>query len=172
PSPNAVAFGLGSLGFDAGAVTGIGTEVVPATSLDLSDLWTAGSATSDISDAALGLWFFDAPRSIDFGPLDAADTITFVDGQIDSASISVPASVTIDYSFAGAATTYIGSFSITGNQFSFAIDDTQLDVVTAFGTLPASRLVVDLNGTIAAIPSPATTAVFGTLALAAARRRR
>ena len=44
------------------------------TGLDVSALWTDGSATSDISDAGLDLWFFSIPNS--FIPMNIDRVLT------------------------------------------------------------------------------------------------
>lgn len=167
--PNEDNFSIGSLTYDTGAVTGVGVENVAVTGLDLSGFWspdpsrTAGGAptvTSDISDQALGLWLFNAPGSIDFGLLDGADTVTFTNGALTSIDLSVDASFIVDYTFAGSPTSYDGTFSITGADFSFQIDETETSVPTAFGVVPASRFVADVTGTINAVPEPTTALVL------------
>ncbi|MEM8756686.1 MAG: hypothetical protein AAGF47_02765 [Planctomycetota bacterium] len=170
--PNEAAFGLGALSYDNSALAGVGTETVPVTGIDLSSLWSSGSATTDISDAALGLWFFDAPRSFQFGALDAADTVTFVNGVIQSVNLTIDASFVVDYSFAGAATAYDGVFSITGDTFALAIDEIEFDVQTFLGPVPASRFELDISGRIASIPAPGTAAGLALAGLLATRRRR
>ncbi|MEM9753983.1 MAG: hypothetical protein AAF916_11455, partial [Planctomycetota bacterium] len=124
-------------------------------SLDLSQLWSAdpnrvngvaGSpplVQSDISDRAIGLWFFDAPGAITFGSLDASDTITYTDGALTSIDIEVTAD------FSVSTTTWSGLFTISGADLSFQINDSQ-----PFG-FGSSDLVVDLTGTVLAVPEPA-----------------
>ncbi|MEO0512563.1 MAG: hypothetical protein AAF108_06655 [Planctomycetota bacterium] len=171
--PNEQAFGIGSLGFDAGSVTGVGIETVAATGIDLSSLWSSGSATSDISDAALRAQFFEAPTSFVFGALDGADTLTFTDGALTSIDISITASFVVDYTFAGAPTSYDGTFSISGNRFALFIDETEFDVQTAFGPQPQSRFLADVRGTVAAVvPAPYSAAPIAMGGLLAGRRRR
>lgn len=171
--PNEQAFGIGNLDYDTGLLTGVGVETVSATGIDLSQLWAAGSSTTDISDAALGLQFFDAPRSFEFGALDATDTLTFTDGVLTSIDIEIAASFVIDYTFAGSPVSYDGTFSIAGNSFSLFIDDTLFDVPSAFGVQDESRFLADVSGTIAAvIPSPVSAAPLSLGGLLAARRRR
>ena len=171
--PNEQAFGVGNLSFDAGLITGVGVETVAATGIDLGQLWSAGSSTSDISDAALGLQFFDAPRSLDFGSLDAADTLTFTDGVLTSIDIEITASFVVDYTFAGSPVSYDGTFSISGNRFALLIDDTLFDVPSAFGLQPESRFLANVGGTIdAVVPSPASVATLSLAGVLTGCRRR
>lgn len=170
--PGERSFGLGGLTYDAAGVTGSGVETVAVTGIDLGQLWAAGSATTDISDVALGLFFFEAPRAFSFGPLDANDTVTFVDGVLTSIDLEIDAALSLDLTFGGDPVTWDGSFTISGSEFSLFIDETEFDVPTAFGTQPQSRLVVDIGGTITAVPSPGAAGLAGVFACAIVRRRR
>lgn len=175
-------FSIGSLSYNDGAITGSGVETSAVTGLDLSGFWTAdpnrdgsggATVTSDISDHALGLWFFNAPGSIGFGALDAADTVTFTDGVLTSIDLSVSASFIVDYTFAGSSTSYDGSFSISGADFAFQIDETELNVPTSIGSSPQSRFVADVSGTINAVPEPASALIVlgGGMGLLARRKQ-
>lgn len=162
--PREEAFEVGTLDFDASGITGSGVENAPIDALDLSGLWspdaertnstpgTDASVESDISDWAIGLWLFNSPGDITFGPLDAADTVTFTNGLLTSVDFSVAASFSVD------ATVWQGTLSAVGDQLSFQINDTQQSF---FGP---STLVVDLVGTIDAvgsfaIPEPSAAAM-------------
>ncbi len=176
--PNEAAFSIGSLGFDGAGVTGVGTETVSVTSLDLSALWAADSATTDISDVGLDLWFFGIPNSFAFGALDPTDTVTFVDGVLDSIDVEIVASYDV-FDGAGNPVSWVGSFSVTGSTVALAINDTQ-----TFNTGPflgnqdvPSTFISDLSGTVNAvgvyvIPEPAGLATLAALALVAGRMRR
>lgn len=171
--PNEQSFGIGSLTYDIGSVTGVGVETVAATGIDLGLLWAIGSATTDISDVALGLQFFDAPTSFVFGALDGGDTLTFTDGVLTSIDIEITAAFIVDYSFAGAATSYDGTFAISGNAFSLFIDESVGNIPTAFGPAPQSRFLADISGTIdSVVPAPGAATLFGFAGLAGFRRRR
>ncbi|MEM9167825.1 MAG: hypothetical protein AAGB48_12480 [Planctomycetota bacterium] len=165
-------FQVGAVGYDAGAIFGTGVETTSITSLDLSGLWTADpnrenptpgsppSVISDISDRAIGLWFFDATGSIDFGAFDASDTVTFTDGLLTSINISVNADFVLD-----GQGTYSGTLDFSGNGISFQIDD----VSDTLG----NTVVIDLTGTVnAVVPAPGSVLVLTAGALGLVRRRR
>ncbi len=174
--PRETNFQVGNLTFDDTGFTGIGTETFTVTAIDLSGLWTSDpnrtvgtpgsmpSKISDISDHAIGLWFFGSPGGISFGALDAADTITFTNGILTSIDIDITTVFTISaYNVA-----WDGNFSISGRDISYQINDTA--GIPGFGL---STFVADLNGTVnAVIPEP-STALLGALGvLFLARRRR
>ncbi|MEM7754084.1 MAG: hypothetical protein AAF297_00445 [Planctomycetota bacterium] len=170
--PNETSFGLGGLTFDDTGLSGVGAEAAPATALDLGDLWNPGSPSADLSAVAISNFFFGAPVSLAFGALDAADVVQFVDGQLDSVNLEVDAALTIDYSFGGGApTVYNGLFAISGDAFTLLIDETVLNIDTAFGPAPQSRLRLDLGGQVLAIPAPAGVVCLGLLGLVVRRRR-
>ncbi|MEL6498442.1 MAG: hypothetical protein AAGJ54_01045 [Planctomycetota bacterium] len=168
-------FQVGSLGFDDAAIGGSGVETTAVTSLDLSELWTSdpnrvnGSAgspplvISDISDRALGLWFFDSGGSITFGGLDSADTVTFTNGQLTSIDVEVDAFFTIDGS-----DDFVGSLVFSGDGISFQVEDTQ-----TLGGFFTSTIVIDLTGTVnAVVPAPGTAMLLVAGVFGASRRRR
>ena len=161
--PNETAFTLGTLTFDTGSLTNIGVETVPVTALDLSGLWAPGSATTDISDVALADWYFNQPHSLSFGPLDAADRVTFSDGNLISVDLSVSADLNVDLTamFLPNAT-YSGTFEIAGDAYALMIDDSS----------PGNRVLVNITGRVSAIPEPGSALLLGTLALAGCRRIR
>jgi len=181
--PNEGNFSIGNLTYDTSVITGSGVETAAVTGLDLSGFWTADpnrdgsggpTVTSDISDHALGLWFFNEPGSIDFGTLDAADTVTFTNGVLSSIDLAVDASFIVDFtSGTGTPTSYDGTFSISGADFAFLIDDTET-VTNPFSDSDLdSRFVADVTGTINAVPEPASALVLlgGGLGLLARRKR-
>lgn len=181
--PRETAFQVGSLSYDEGLVSSTGVSVVPISSIDLSAFWasdpnrtngTPGSGptvVSDISDRAIGLWFFDGPGGIGFGALDAGDTLTFTDGALTSINLSLPASFSI--SAFGMDVTFNGTFSVTGSSIAYLIDDTQ--ALPFFGP---TRFLADITGTVnalAPVPEPASAALIAgglMLGAVAARRRR
>ncbi|MEO1717524.1 MAG: PEP-CTERM sorting domain-containing protein [Planctomycetota bacterium] len=165
-------FEVGSIGYDTAAISGNGIETTSITSLDLSGLWTADpnrvngvpgstpTVLSDISDRAIGLWFFDAPGSIDFGAFDASDTVTFTDGLLTSIDVSVAADFVVD-----GFGVYSGTLEFSGNGISFQIDD----VSDSLG----NTVVIDLTGTVnAVVPAPGTALLLAAGAFGATRRRR
>ncbi|MEM1034284.1 MAG: hypothetical protein AAGN82_28360 [Myxococcota bacterium] len=154
--PNETAFQVGSVAYDPNLVCTTGTQTVPIDTLDLTGLWQASSATTDINDVALGLWFF-APNtvSLSFGALDASDTITFVDGSPTSIDVSVVAMAVIDYSSGQhAPATHTGQFSVAGDTLSLNIDETvTVTVDLGFGAQTTqTRLEINLPGDVDAIP--------------------
>mgnify|MGYP001794852119 CR=1 FL=1 len=171
--PREADFVVGSLDFDTGSITAVGSETSEITAIDLSELWTAdpnrttsdptadATVLSDISDFAIGAWLFNGPGSITFGPLDASDTVTFTDGLLTSIDFSIDASFNAD-AF-GTPVMWTGTLAAAGDTLSFQINDTQ---PAGFGN---STLVVDLTGTIAAVGSSAipepTAAVLLSLAV-------
>lgn len=167
--PKETAFDLGSLTFDDSGATGIGTEVFPVTAIDLGAFYDSASATTDVSGVGLELLY--GPTFFQFGGLDSSDTITFVDGAITSVDLSIDASVLIGFGSA-TLTSFDGSFSITGDRFALAIDETEFNVPFVFGTAPQSRVAVDIRGRVAAIPAPGTAVLLSVAGAAGARRIR
>ncbi|MCW1885561.1 hypothetical protein OKA04_12550 [Luteolibacter flavescens] len=174
--PRETSFQVGSLSYDETGLTGVGTETVAITSFDLSAFWTSDPARtngapggpptviSDISDHALGLWFFDAPGGISFGSLDASDTLTFTNGQLTSINLAIPTTFTVNI---GTELAWSGTFSVTGNQIAYLINDVQ---ETFIGP---STLTANLTGTVnAVVPEPAVTLLGSLGALLLLRRRR
>ncbi|MEM9585957.1 MAG: hypothetical protein AAGA03_01645 [Planctomycetota bacterium] len=176
--PREADFLIGGLNFDENAISGSGVETTAITGIDLGEFWTSDpdrtngtpgsppTAISDISDRALGLWFFDQPGSIGFGALGANDTVTFSNGVLTSIDLS------LDTTFDVAGTVWNGTFSVTGDQVSYQISDTQ----TLFGF--NSTLGVNLSGTVAsvgvyAVPEPSGLSFLAcSLAVPLLRRRR
>ncbi len=168
--PNEAEFTVGSITVDDAGITGSGVEVAAVTGIDLSALWAQGSTTTDISDTGLDLWFFDGPVEFSFGTLDASDIATFNDGLLTSINLSITAAFSGN-TFLGTVTWGGGTLSVSGDEFSFQINDTQS---TDFGD---SNLVVDLTGTVDSvgsfvIPEPASLALLGPGGLLLASRRR
>lgn len=153
--PNETAFSVGSLSYDTAAIMGLGVETTAATAIDLTNLFDPTSATSDISGVGFDLLF--PGTGIVFGALDAADTVTFTDGDLTSIDLEIPVSIV---AFFG---TFTGTFGITGNEFALDVNDTQ-----GFSTV-----VFDIRGTVASVvptPGAATLALVGAAGLI--RRRR
>ncbi|MEM8493889.1 MAG: hypothetical protein AAF663_00705 [Planctomycetota bacterium] len=178
--PREANFLVGSL--ETEPVTGSGVEVVAITSLDTSEFWSPDPARtdfnnfpsptviSDISDAGLGMWFFNGPGAITFGPLDSSDTVTFTDGLLTSIDLEV--ATTFTGSRFGLDLEYSGAFSISGDEVSFQINDSE-----DAGFFGVSTLVADLTGTVGAVgsfavPEPATGVLVVFCAAAAPFRRR
>lgn len=173
--PRETQFSIGSLIFDNAGFTGIGTEVFSITSLDLSAFWKADpnrtntsqgppTVVSDISDYAIGLWFFNGPGQITFGALDASDTVTFTDGVLTSINLQI----TTAFSVQGFGTPAVwdGTFSVTGANLSYQINDS---AATFMGN---STFVADLTGTVnSVIPEPSALALLGLAGLITANRR-
>lgn len=171
--PSETNFGVGSLSFDNASFTGAGVETLPVTAIDLAQLFTANSPTSDISGVNLSNFFFSTPVNFAFGAVDASDTVTFTDGVLTAIDLVIDASFTFDLALSGQPTSFEGSFSIAGNRFSLFIDDTEFDVPTVFGTFPQSRVLIDIAGTVdAVIPAPGVATVLAMPGLLIARRRR
>lgn len=171
--PNETAFGIGDLTYDVGAVTGSGVETVAVTAIDLSDLWSAGSSTTDISGAAFGLWFGGFPTDFVFGAVDGSDTVTFTDGVLTSIDLEIDASFQLDTTgVGGPVATWDGTFSISGADFALAIDDIFFGLPTFTGPVD-SQFVADITGTINAVPAPSgALGVLGLALVGTARRRR
>jgi hypothetical protein len=144
-------FVVGSLRYnvaDAGALNG----TFPVSALDLAGLWADDSATSDISAAALSVWLFGRTVQLRFGPIDAADTVTFSNGVLTSLDVEVTAELSVDFAAGLApATVYDGRLTLTGNRLSLSMDDTVEDVRTARGVQPRSRFVIDVSGVVSAV---------------------
>ncbi len=149
--PREEQFVVGEIAYVADEATGCGIETLGIETLDLMDLWNDTGAVTDISSAGLDLWFFGAPLSLTFGALDESDTVTFTDGALSSIDLQVEMVLTIDYTFAGNPTTYTGELRIEGNRVSLLMDDTQLEVPTALGIQPLSRMVFALTGQVDAV---------------------
>lgn len=168
--PREANFLVGTLTFNESLVNLTGTSVIPIDSFDLSEFWkadsnrtnsTAGSlptVVSDISDYALGKWFYNLPGNISFGALDAEDTVTFTNGVLTAINLSITTTFTVQ-SFA-----WNGTFSINGDDISYQINQ--------------SSFQANLNGTVNSvgtytIPEPSTS-LFGCMAVVsvlACRRR-
>ncbi|MEM6332168.1 MAG: PEP-CTERM sorting domain-containing protein [Planctomycetota bacterium] len=178
--PREEKFLVGGVTVDTSGLTGSGVEVAPVTALDLGELWkpdpnrtssTPGSpptVVSDISDRALGLWFFDSGGSIDFGAIDASDTATFTDGLLTSIDVEVTAAFILT-----GEPSFDGTLTFSGDQISLQINETEL--LFSFLSTP---IVLDITGTVNAvnnfvIPEPASAALLlaGVPALALRRRR-
>ena len=148
--PNETAFTVGSIDYSDDALTGSGIETTAITGIDLSGI------TSDISN--LGDWWFGAPAFFSFGALDASDTISFIDGAVSSVGLSIDAAFnTVDGQ--SNLVTWNGTFSVSGNDISLSITDTQIFNTGPFGgnnDVP-STFTADLGGTVNAIPEPTST---------------
>ena len=181
--PREADFQIGGLTFASG-VSGNETETVGIDNLDLSELWKSdpnrtngaggspATVVSDISDRGLGLWFFDAPGAITFGATDATDTVTFTNGLLTSIDLSIDATFSSANPFGGPDIEWVGTFSISGDQVSFQINNTQ-----PAGFFGSSTLVIDLTGTVGAvntfvIPAPGAAVALGSFGLLVVRRRR
>jgi len=161
-------FLVGSVEFDETLLTGSGVEVVQIDAIDLSEFWTSdpnrssidpASIITDFSDKGIGLYFFELPGDLTFGPLDSADTVTFTDGVLTSIDLEISAQFNIDTSgFGGAGlTTWDGTFTISGNQLSYSVLDTE-----PVGFAGDSTFDIQLTGTVDAVgtfsPLPGTLA--------------
>ena len=172
--PNEASFGVGSLDFDSGLVSGSGVETVAIQSLDLGSLWASGSATTDINDVALGNWLFSAPRYFSFGSLDASDTVTFTDGLLTSVDLDVAASFVI-FDASLSSVSFDGALSIVGDTIGLSINDTE-NFDTGFGVVPTT-FTSDLAGTVNAVgiyvvPEPGTGLLMGLGLMSLSRLRR
>lgn len=162
--PGETAFAVGGLTYLDEDVVGIGTEVVGVDSLDLS-AWS-----NDIPVAGRNDWFFDAPNFFSFGAVGPEDTVTLQDGVVTGADLSVTATFSI-FDFSANQRNFTGTFSISGADLSFQINDVQ-DFSTLGGTFP-TNVIFDLTGSVNAIPEPSTSLLFGASAgLLFFRRRR
>jgi len=173
--PSEADFSVGSITVDGSTVAGSGVEVTPITGIDLSGLWAPDSASSDISDTGLDLWFFGLPNSFVFGALDSNDEASFVDGVLTSIDLSVTASY-VSGDGGGNTVTWNGGLSIAGDSLSLSIADTQDFDTGFFGVVP-STLSMQFDGTVDAvggfvIPDPGSLALLGFGGLLVASRRR
>ena len=171
--PRETDFLVGGIEFDETQVSGSGVETVQIDAINLAEFWspdpnrvTIDPATvlTDFSDKGIGLYFFELPGSLTFGPLDASDTVTFTDGTLTSIDLSITAQFNVDTTnFGGAGlTAWDGTFSITGNQLSYQILDTE----NLGGFFGDSTFEIDITGVVNAVgiySIPQT----GTLALSA-----
>ncbi|WP_309380351.1 hypothetical protein [Cerasicoccus frondis] len=174
-------FEVGFLSYDAGAITGSGVETTAITDIDLSAFWTADpnrtssspdsapTVISDISDYALGLWFFNYTGSITFGALDAGDTVTFTNGVLTSIDLDLDTAFVLDV-FGTGESEWNGNLTIAGLDFSYQINETE---VTAFGPI---TFTADLAGTVTptVVPEPGVYALlagFASFAALVIRRR-
>lgn len=174
--PRETNFQVGSITYDETLVSTTGVSVIPILSIDLGQFWTSDpnrtasgpgsvpTVQSDISDHALGMWFFNGAGGISFGGLNILDTVTFTDGILTSIDLSIPTTFTASF---GPSMSWTGTFSITGSTISYQIDDTR---VTPLG--PSSHLVANLTGTVNAVVPEPSTALLGSLGLLALARRR
>lgn len=148
-------------------IIGTGIETLPILTLDTSEFWSPDPARtdfvnfdsptviSDISDYGIGLWFFNGAGSITFGVLDSADTVTYADGELTSIDLEIETAFNAD-AF-GTPASYSGTFSITGNQLSYQIDDS-----VSLGFFGTSNLIADFTGTVdAVVPEPASLVLVG-----------
>ena len=176
--PNEADFTVGSVSFDDAGLSGVGVELAPITAIDLSGLWTDGSATTDISDVGLDMWF-GPMSSFSFGALDAADKLTFTDGVLTSIDLSIDAGLnTVDQGFN--FLTWSGVFSVSGSTLDLDITDTQFYDTGMFGSLP-SIFDSNLSGTVGSVgsyqlstvpePSAALMVIAGLLGFAFVQRR-
>ncbi len=162
--PREANFLVGSISFNSSGLTGIGIETTQVTGLDMSEFWkpdpnrtnsTAGNpplAISDISDHAIGLWFFGGGGGVSFGGLDASDTITFTDGVLTR--IDLETTTVFDLGGFGIQMDFSGTFSIVGDQFSYFIQDTK-DIAPGLPT----TFTADLTGVVSAVGNYQLTAV-------------
>lgn len=145
-------FQVGSLGFDATGATGCLAETLPVTTLDLSELWTDGSSATDISGRAMTRWLFGLEVTMRFGDLDPADTVTFTDGILTSVDVEVAVELEVPYGAGiSAPTVYGGTLTFRGDDLSLSMDDTAVDIQTALGVQPQSRMIIDIEGTVIAV---------------------
>lgn len=149
--PNEADFVVGMLTYDRMLVCDTGVVTVAIEALDISELWAAGSATTDISDAALSLWFFEQVNDLQFGPLPKDATVTFTDGMLTSIDLALTVSFTTDVPTDDTDPVWSGSLSFAGDAFTLSIDDVATDINTGFFVVPESNLVMDISGTVDAV---------------------
>ncbi|MEM7393695.1 MAG: hypothetical protein AAF492_15225, partial [Verrucomicrobiota bacterium] len=138
------------------------------TGVDLSAFWSPDpkrtdpslpnnpTVLSDVSDWAIGQWFFNLPGGISFGSPGASDTVTFVDGVLASIDLSIPTTFTIDATgFFGVVLNYSGTLSVSGAALTYAIDDSEF-----LGPFGESTLVAALSGDVKAVVPDTTPPVF------------
>lgn len=149
--PREADFVVGAVSYGTEGLTGCGTEIAPITGLDLSELWSLGEER-DISHSGIADWLFGAEYAFVFGPVADDDTVTFEDGVLASIDLTITVAFEIDYSLIGNRTTYDnGMLTVRGDAISLQLDDTQVDLPTAFGVEPRSQLVIDFRGTVNAV---------------------
>ena len=163
--PTETNFIVGSLSYDNSVLTGVGTEIIGVSSIDLNSL-----SDTDISSSAREAWFGGLPSSFSFGALDVNDTLTFLDGSLLSINVSLDAAFQI-LDGASNQLSFNGIFTIDGAELSMQIQDVQNFNTGFFGVVPTT-VTVDMKGLVNAIPEP-STALLGLLgSLLILRRRR
>lgn len=150
-------FRVGDITVDTGGLDSSGTGTVPIQSIDLGELWTsdpnrtnsdvssAPTVVSDISDWGLGIWFFNGAGNLAFGAPDSSDTATFNNGVLTSLDIA------LDFSFTALGETFMepDGFSISGDAFSLSLDDA-IDFGFPLNN-GLARLQVDIDGTVESV---------------------
>ncbi len=169
-------FLVGGITFDMGGLDQTLSGTTQITGLNMSEFWkpdpnrvsgvpgNGPTVISDISDQAIGLWFFDGSGGIGFGGLDATDTVTFNNGLLTSIDLNVTTTFSVSAPFLpGSDTVWDGIFSISGNQFAYQINQTQ--AIPFYGD---STFIADLTGTVnavgdyqlSAVPEPSSFALL------------
>ena len=175
-------FEVGELTYDSSGVTASGVETVNVTGLNFDGLWLADPARvdfanfnaptviSDISDYAIGLWFFNFPGSIEFDTsVTAADTVTFTDGVLTSINVVKDVDFIVDAAgFGSSELVYSGTLEFDGVSISLQIDDANPGF-----TGGESRVIFDLTGRVTAVvPTPGSALSLAIVGLIATARRR
>lgn len=158
-------FSSGGISYDEALITGIGTETIAVSALNLS-----------FNDA--GYSPFGSPLNVGVGdgnyPWGVAITannvsgsgLTFTNGVLSSIDLTANISVGLQWysdPFGAWASTYDGTLSISGNHYAFDVDVQQANDSIFMGVFEDTRLVFNRSGTIAAVtsvPEPSSYALM------------
>lgn len=185
--PNYATMSAGLIGFDKSLLTGVGTEIISVADLTFNfDTYNWDGKTAN------GWTVFDSPVNISpFSPVyteyndgggagnaglvynlsvsNVTGTgVTFQDGVLVSLDIDADLSVLLRAGYIPNPTeafgaTFTGTFSASGLDYQFNVDETQ----SAF-IISNAHMVMNRAGTVSVVPEPSTYALLGGLVLAGA----
>lgn len=144
--------------FDDAALTGVGTEVVPATQVTIEVENDSFSPLNSVHNTGSGLgnagWSYEITTTPLSGP-----GITLTDGVVTSIDIVADVSVTVFFFTIPLPVPYEGTMTLTGTSFFFDVDVTQ-DNITPLDPVVDTRLVFNRTGSILGLPvAPCATDV-------------
>lgn len=145
--PSEGAFAVGSATVDTTAACAPGENVVEAETFDVSGLWEMGSSDTDVSDAALTLWFLDRQSTWTFTPSGDAPSLTFNDGVLTAIDATFVFEWSIDDSDPMQDDPlWTGTLTFAGDTVSLQLNDVA-EVNTGFNTVD-STIIVNLQGVV------------------------